>query len=75
MLHVDVTPGSDESKTIATISTQIRAAIAASSFGWLPMASVEQRMCPLELSDDRLCITCTDWTRGAHVSIVVAWNR
>ena len=75
MLQVDVTTGSDESKTIATISTQLRAVIAASSIGWLPMASVEQRMCPLELSDDRLCVTCTDGTRGAHVSNVVARIR
>ena len=75
MLQVDVTTRSDEPKTTATISTQLRAVIAASSIGRLPMASVEQRMCSLELSDDCLCVTCTDGTRGAHVSIVVAWNR
>ena len=75
MLQVDVTSGSDGQKTIATVSAQLRAAIAASSISRLPMASVEQRMCSLELSDDRLCVTCTDGTRGAHVSIVVAWNR
>ena len=75
MLQVDMTTGSDEPKTTATISTQLRAVIAASSNSRLPMASVEQRMCSLELSDDCLCVTCTDGTRGAHVSIVVAWNR
>ena len=75
MLQVDMTTGSDEPKTTATISTQLRAVIAASSIGRLPMASVEQRMCSLELSDDRLCVTCTDGTRGAHVSIIVARNR
>ena len=75
MLQVDMTTGSDEPKTIATVSAQLRAAIAASSISRLPMASVEQRTCSLELSDDRLCVTCTDGTRGAHVSIVVAWNR
>ena len=75
MLQVDVTTGSDEPKTTATISTQLRAVIAASSNSRLPMACVEQRMCSLELSDDCLCVTCTDGTRGAHVSIVVAWNR
>ena len=75
MLQLDVTTGSDGPKTIATISTQLRAVIAASSIGRLPMASVEQRMCSLELSDDCLCVTCTDGTRGAHVSIVVAWSR
>ena len=75
MLQVDVTSGSDGPKTIATVSAQLRAAIAASSINRLPMASVEQRMCSLELSAERLCVTCTDGTRGAHVSIVVAWNR
>ena len=75
MLQVDVTSGSDGQKTTATISTQLRAVIAASSNSRLPMASVEQRMCSLELSDDCLCVTCTDGTRGAHVSIFVAWNR
>ena len=75
MLQVDVTTGSDESKTIATISTQLRAVIAASSIGRPAMVSVEQRMCSLELSDDCLCVTCTDGTRGAHVSNVVARIR
>ena len=75
MLQVDMTSGSDEPKTTATISTQLRAVIAASSNSRLPMASVEQRMCSLELSDDCLCVTCTDGTRGAHVNIVVARSR
>ena len=75
MLQVDVTSGSDGQKTIATVSAQLRAVIAASAIGRLPMASVVQRMCSLELSDDCLCVTCTDGTRGAHVSIVVAWNQ
>ena len=68
MLQVDVTTGSDEPKTIATVSAQLRAVIAASAIGRLPMASVVQRTCSLELSDERLCITCTDGPE-VHTSV------